>query len=135
MANSFIACYMHCVFSTKGRVRSINASFREPLWQYIGGIARENKMKALAVGGVDDHVHALVSIPSTLSVAQALQTLKGGSSLWVNKEHRQPFHFDWQEGYGAFSVSASACRTSFITFTTRPSITRHFPMRMSCASC
>jgi REP element-mobilizing transposase RayT len=53
---------------------------RERLWPYLGGIARENKMKALAVGGVTDHLHVLISLPGTISVAKAIQLLKGNSS-------------------------------------------------------
>jgi len=50
------------------------------LWPYLGGIARENKMKALAIGGIAYHVHMLVSLPATLSIAKAVQLLKGNSS-------------------------------------------------------
>ncbi len=77
--HSFVSCLMHCVFATKERRRLIKPSLQERLWSYLGGIARENKIKALMVGGVADHVHALLSIPSTLSVAKSIQLLKGNS--------------------------------------------------------
>jgi REP element-mobilizing transposase RayT len=64
-------------------------------------------MKALAIGGVLDHVHALLSLPSTMSFAKAVQLIKGGSSKWIHDEFRHLRKFEWQEGYGAFSVSAS----------------------------
>jgi REP element-mobilizing transposase RayT len=73
----------------------------------MGGIARENKMRALAIGGVEDHVHILLSIPSTLSVAKALQLIKGGSSKWVHETFPEHRDFEWQEGYGAFSIGVS----------------------------
>ena len=48
---------MHCVWATKERRALIKPELQPRLWPYLGGIARENKMKALAVGGVEDHVH------------------------------------------------------------------------------
>ena len=64
-------------------------------------------MKALSVGGVEDHVHVLLSIPSTLSIAKSIQLLKGNSSKWVHEMFPNQRLFEWQEGYGAFSVAIS----------------------------
>jgi hypothetical protein len=64
-------------------------------------------MKALAIGGVEDHVHLFLSLPSTLSIAKAIQLIKGGSSKWVAETFPSHRDFEWQEGYGAFSVSIS----------------------------
>jgi REP element-mobilizing transposase RayT len=96
----------HCVFSTKNRVSSIPENLQPRLWAYMGGIARTNGMKALAVGGVADHAHALISLPPTIAVAKAIQLLKAGSSKWMHEQTRSR-RFDWQEGYGAFSIGAS----------------------------
>jgi len=97
---------MHCTFSTKDRYPWIDAKLEEHLWPYIGGIARRNRMKALAIGGISDHLHALLSLPSTMSFAKAVQLIKGGSSKWIHDEIGVK-KFAWQEGYGAFSVSQS----------------------------
>jgi REP element-mobilizing transposase RayT len=78
----------------------------ERLWAFLGGIARRNGFKALAVGGTDNHIHMLLSIPATMPLAKAMQLLKGGSSKWLNETIVGP-HFEWQQGYGAFSVSVS----------------------------
>jgi putative transposase len=64
-------------------------------------------MKALAIGGMSDHVHALFSLPATLSVAKALQLLKGNSSKWIHETFPKMHLFEWQEGYGAFSIGVS----------------------------
>jgi REP element-mobilizing transposase RayT len=64
-------------------------------------------MKALAIGGTTDHMHALLSLPGMMSFAKAVQLIKGGSSKWINDTFPRPKKFEWQEGYGAFSVSAS----------------------------
>jgi REP element-mobilizing transposase RayT len=73
----------------------------------MGGIAKENRMKALAIGGTTDHMHALLSLPGMMSFAKAVQLIKGGSSKWINETFPRQRKFEWQEGYGAFSVSAS----------------------------
>jgi REP element-mobilizing transposase RayT len=73
----------------------------------MGGIARENNMRALAIGGVKDHVHLLLSIPSTMNIAKAMQLIKGGSSKWIHDTFPEHRGFEWQEGYSAFSVGIS----------------------------
>jgi len=105
--HSFTSCYLHCVFSTKGRRRLITPELQARLWPYLGGAARENKMKALMVGGVEDHVHVLLSLPATLTSSKALQLLKGNSSKWVHETFPAQGDFAWQEGYGAFSIGVS----------------------------
>ena len=105
--HSFVSCHMHVVFSTKERRRVITADIQSRLWPYLGGIVRENKMKALAVGGIEDHVHLLVTIPSTLAIAGAVQLLKGNASEWLNETFPQMGWCGWQEGYGAFSIGVS----------------------------
>ncbi len=104
MAHSCASCIYHCVWSTKQRRQLITPELQERLWPYIGGIAKQNRMKALAVGGVEDHMHVLLSLPSTLSVSKALQLIKGGSSKWIHDTFPALRDFGWQEGYGAFSI-------------------------------
>ena len=64
-------------------------------------------MKALAIGGKNDHIHALLSLPATMSFAKAVQLIKGGSSKWMHDTFAKYRRFEWQEGYAAFSVSTS----------------------------
>ena len=61
----------------------------------------------MVVGGVEDHVHVLLSISSTLSVAKSIQLLKGNSSKWIHDTFKEHRGFEWQEGYGAFSIGIS----------------------------
>ena len=107
MSHSHVSNLMHCTFSTKERYPFIDSELELRLWPYLGGIARENQMKALAIGGTLDHLHALLSLPGTMSFAKAVQLIKGGSSKWVHDTFSRYKKFEWQEGYGAFSVSAS----------------------------
>jgi putative transposase len=104
---SYVSSYYHCVFGTKERRPLISPGLQERLWPYLGGIARENEMKALEIGGMPDHVHILLSLPSTLAVAKAMQLIKGGSSKWFHETFQEHPLFGWQAKYGAFSVSVS----------------------------
>jgi REP-associated tyrosine transposase len=104
---SYVSSYFHCVFSTKERRKLISPSLQERLWPFLGGIARQNNLKALIAGGTEDHVHILLSLPSTMPVAKAMQLIKGGSSKWIHETFPEQRLFAWQEKYGAFSVSFS----------------------------
>jgi len=107
MGHSYFSNLYHCVYSTKDRRPIIGEDIRERLRAYMGGIAAENKMKALSIGGVEDHVHLLLSLPSTMPIAKAIQLIKGGSSKWVHDTFPHQRTFEWQEGYGAFSIGVS----------------------------
>ncbi len=104
---SYVSSYYHCVFSTKERCPIIVPTLAERLWPFLGGIARHNKMKAIEIGGVADHVHLLLSLPSTFAISKAMQLIKGGSSKWIHETFPEHRLFAWQEKYGAFSVSVS----------------------------
>jgi putative transposase len=104
---SYVSSYFHCIFSTKERRPLIKPELRERLWPFLGGVARQNKMKAIEVGGVEDHVHVLLSLPSTMPISKAVQLIKGGSSKWIHETFPEHRLFAWQEEYGAFSVSVS----------------------------
>ena len=73
---SYVSAYFHCVFSTKGRQKFISVEWQDRLWSFLGGIARQNRMSALMIGGIEDHVHLLLSLPPTLPVAKAMQLIK-----------------------------------------------------------
>lgn len=107
MANTYHALTIHCVFSTRRREPFITQKLKERLWPFIGGILRQNKIKTLCVGGVADHIHLLMSLPTTMSVAKAVQLVKGNSSKWVHEAFPQQRSFEWQKGCAAFSVSVS----------------------------
>ena len=79
------------------------------LWAYIGRIARANRMKALAVGGMPDHLHLLLSPPPNVPVS--VQLVKAGSSKWMHEQ--QGTRFEWQAGYGAFTIGVSQIPETF----------------------
>ncbi len=104
MSHSFVNSHHHCVFSTNERRPMITSELQPRLFQYVGGIGRENKIKLLSAGGVDDHVHSLISMPSTISISKVMQLIKGGSSKWIYEPFPEHCLFEWHEGYGAFSI-------------------------------
>ena len=107
MAHSYVSILIHYIFSTKNREKIILPEIQDRLWAYMGGIARENNMKALAVGGIEDHAHSFLSLPSTITISKAIQLIKGGSSKWIHDTFPSLKDFAWQVGYGAFSVGIS----------------------------
>jgi putative transposase len=107
MANTYTSLHYHVIFSTKNRERWLVPDIEQRVWEFIGGIARKHRMIALQVGGVDDHIHALVTAPPTIAPCQIAQFLKGDSSKWIHEEFSALRNFGWQDGYGAFTVSKS----------------------------
>jgi REP element-mobilizing transposase RayT len=105
MSHTYVSVRIHCIFSTKDRKPLITREMQPRLWAYLGGIARNLKVKVFAIGGIEDHMHVLFALPPTLPLSKVVQTLKANSSKWVNEQ--VPGAFAWQEGYGAFSVSIS----------------------------
>jgi REP element-mobilizing transposase RayT len=108
MANTYTRLIYHCVWSTKNRAPVIAEAVEERIWAYLAGIAKKQGMKAIRIGGIENHVHVLVEIPKTVAVSEAMRQLKGGSAKWINEERLFGMRFSWQDGYGAFTVSPSA---------------------------
>jgi REP element-mobilizing transposase RayT len=103
MSHTYCCSLFHCVFSTKERCKTIVPEIQPRLWAFMGGIARNHEMKALGIGGMEDHVHILLSLPTSLAIAKAMQEIKSASSRWMHESCGMG-SFDWQEGYGAFSI-------------------------------
>ncbi len=106
MAHTYTRIFIHTVFSTKHRTKSIQAGWQADLWAYMAGIARNNHFQAVAAGGVENHAHLLLSLPGPLPISKAVQLIKSGSSKWVHEQIGRR-GFDWQDGYGAFSIGRS----------------------------
>jgi REP element-mobilizing transposase RayT len=108
MPQSLASLHFHLVFSTKHREPLISAEFQPRLFEYLGGILRNQKAALIAAGGIEDHVHLLVSLSREASISDTLRDLKANSSGWIHKEFPALCQFAWQAGYGAFTVSSSA---------------------------
>ena len=108
MGHTFTTVRVHVVFSTLGRRPLLLAEVQPRVWDYIGGIGKNHGIPIHQVGGTDNHVHILLSIPATVTISKTVQTLKAFSSKWINETGViKGGRFAWQEGYSAFSVSES----------------------------
>jgi putative transposase len=105
--HTFSRLLVHVVFGTKDRRARIKAAFRERLYRYMAGIAKNEFGRVIEVGGTGDHVHVLLSLRATVSVAEAVRKLKSLSSGWVHSAFPDEAAFGWQTGYAAFTVSES----------------------------
>jgi REP element-mobilizing transposase RayT len=109
--STFTSLTYHVIFSTKYRKPRIDATLRDELYGYIGGIIRGEKGHLIEIGGTVDHIHILAGFHPTIAVSEMLQHIKGNSSKWVNREKTPNVKFEWQAGYGAFTVSMSQVPT------------------------
>lgn len=104
---SFTQLTYHVVFATKFRHKTITPSLQHKLYEYIGGIIRARNASLIEVGGVSDHIHLLTRLSPKIAVADVIRDIKAISSKWMNESDLVPKKFEWQIGYGAFTVSYS----------------------------
>jgi len=107
MANTYTQLYIQIVFSVQGRQNLISEEHRDELEKYICGIVRNNKSKPLAIYCNPDHAHILIGLNPTISISNMARDIKGNSSKWINDKKWISGHFNWQEGFGAFTYSKS----------------------------
>jgi putative transposase len=106
MSSTHLSLYYHLVFSTHNRHRWIDKSWQERLAQYIGGIVRDIEGIAIEIGGDSDHSHILARLKANYSISESLRIIKSGSSKWIHESIGLKL-FQWQVGYGAFTVGSS----------------------------
>ena len=108
MSSSYVQVWLHIIFSTKERKAFLkDPQVRKETHAFLAGICKELGSEARIVGGVEDHVHILCSLPKTISIADLIQKIKRPSSIWIKQRFPELADFGWQNGYGAFSVSQS----------------------------
>lgn len=107
MPNTYSQLYIHIVFTVKNRHCFIKKHWRDDLYKYICGIAKNKSQKVYAIGGIEDHIHILMSMRPSISVSALVGLIKTNSSKWINEKGLVPSGFQWQEGFGAFSCSQS----------------------------
>ena len=104
--------YYHIVWATQERQPSIHLNWEKSFYQYIIGKSEFLKCIVHAIGGVENHIHLIVSIPPTLSVAEFVKKIKGSSSHYINQELSSCQKFRWQSGYGVFSLGSKQLETA-----------------------
>jgi len=105
--STYASLHYHIVFSTKHRKPWIEPSWEPRLHEYLGGTARGLGAFPQGIGGIEDHVHLLIGLKTTHCIADFMRELKKSASAWVHETIGMK-DFAWQEGYGIFSVSATA---------------------------
>jgi len=106
MAHTHLCLLYHVIFATKDREPWLTVELRQPIFGYMAGILKNLNGQAILINGAADHAHVLCRLRATSAVADVVQRVKSNSSGWVHKTFRRAA-FAWQEGYAAFSVSAS----------------------------
>jgi REP element-mobilizing transposase RayT len=106
MPSTHLSLNYHILFSTKNRARTIDPEWEPRLHAYLGGCVNQIGGVPLDINGIEDHVHLVVGLKATHSLASVLGDIKSESSKWVHNEIRMRT-FGWQDGYAAYSVSAS----------------------------
>jgi REP element-mobilizing transposase RayT len=107
MSQSLAKVYLHVIFSTKTRESLLLDAWRDELFRILGGTANNLGCQSLIVGGTADHVHMLLQLGRTITIADVIGKIKSTSSAWVNQNHPSAAPFHWQAGYAVFSVSQS----------------------------
>ena len=110
MSSTHLSLHVHVVFGTKHQRPLIVPDWRPRLHAYLGGAAKTLDVVPEAIGGVADHVHLLLGIRATHTLADVIRDLKRTSSAWIHETIGEG-QFEWQDGYGAFTVSASLLQT------------------------
>ncbi|MEQ2008982.1 MAG: IS200/IS605 family transposase [Limisphaerales bacterium] len=110
MPSTHTSLHYHIVFSTKNRERWLTSDIRARVHDYLGGVVRGLGGMPHAIGGIDDHAHALFGLKPTHRLSDVMRELKSESSRWLHEELRLPA-FQWQEGYGAFTFGAPDLET------------------------
>ncbi|MBD1925035.1 IS200/IS605 family transposase [Trichocoleus sp. FACHB-90] len=108
MRSNFTQLYLHCVWATWDRLPLITPDIQKVIYAAIVGQCKQLGCTAIAVGGIEDHVHLLTSFPSTLAVSDLVKQVKGSSSHLITHEIKPSEFFKWQGSYGAFTVSHDA---------------------------
>jgi putative transposase len=105
MPASYVQVYIHLVWATWDRLPILKPGVRDSVYACISSACSDLRAKAMAIGGTNDHVHLLVSMPATTSIAELAKKVKGSSSHLVNHRGCETESFKWQGSYAAFSVS------------------------------
>jgi REP element-mobilizing transposase RayT len=107
MPNTYTQIYIHLVFAVKDRASLIPRDHRAELQKYITGIVSAKKNKLIAIENEPDHIHILVGLQPSTAVSDLVRDIKANSSRWLAQQSWMKGHFEWQEGFGAFSHSRS----------------------------
>ncbi len=107
MANTYTQLYFHVIFAVKGRDNLISKKWKEKLYKYISGIVSNKEQKLMIINGMPNHIHLLLSTKPNCNLSDLVRDIKSNSSKWINSKQFISGKFEWQTGFGAFTVSQS----------------------------
>jgi len=105
MPQSVTNILVHIVFSTKKRQNYLDAEHCCKLYPYISGILKNHNCECIRIGGIENHIHILCALAKTISISDLIEKIKSNSSKWIKTNDESFIGFQWQKGYGAFSIS------------------------------
>lgn len=103
----------HIIFRTKGSVLALDERQELKLYAYINGLCINKGCKLYRVGGMPDHIHMLVSIPTKYSLSEFMKVLKVETNKWIKESNLFPLFTGWGRGYAVFTYSMSEKQTVF----------------------
>ncbi len=107
MANTYTQLYFHIVFAVKGRTNLISIKWKEELYKYITGIITNKNQKLIAINGMPDHIHLLTGMKPDGCLSDLVRDIKANSSKFINEKKWVVGKFEWQQGFGAFTLGHS----------------------------
>jgi len=107
MGQSLSKVLIHLVFSTKNRAPMLPPTPYGALHAYAQGIFKSQKCHMIEMNNVADHVHISFELHRTEALSDVVMHVKKGTSRWLKEQSLDFKDFDWQEGYGAFSIGRS----------------------------
>lgn len=107
MANTYSQLYFHIVFAVKGRANLIKTHWKDELYKYISGIITNKDQKLMIINGMPNHLHLLISTKPNCNLSDLVRDIKTNASKWINEKRFVNGKFQWQNGFGAFTVSQS----------------------------
>ena len=107
MADTYTQIYIHYVFATELRFRILHNELQTEFFNYSAGVVKDLNCFIQCIGGMEDHIHLLIGLHPTLAVSEFAQKFKANTSRFINEKHWVKGIFNWQKGFGAFSVSQS----------------------------
>ncbi len=111
MANTYTQLYVHVIFAVKGRANLISKAWKEKLYQYINGIIANKNQKLMIINGMPDHLHLLIGFKPDCNLSDLIRDIKANSSRWINENRFVAGKFEWQTGFGAFTVGQSQIKS------------------------
>lgn len=111
MPQSLSKNYIHLIFSTHDRTDLMPKDRLSEIFSYISGVLSHNDCPTICVGGIQNHIHILFILSRKMALSDAVRLVKSNTSKWINDNRISQFHFNWQNGFGAFSVSQSQIET------------------------